>query len=195
MMDKVIAHAARIPARQLHLLLAGVLLVGAALLWTHALRAPLAALRTAQAERVRLESGEPNAALLAAQLKSLDAEVAALNTQLRLDVRQPPAAQALLALSGDISALAAEHRVTLLRADPAASAQALVFDELAVDAEASGRYADLMAWLAAVETARPNAAVVRVDMGSKLDAGAAAEDGRIELKARIALFVPRAEAP
>lgn len=193
MMDKLTAQAARIPARQLHMLLAGVLLVGAALMWTHALRAPLAALRTAQAERIRLETGEPNAALLAAQLKSLDGEVAALSTELGLGVKQPPAAQALLALSGDISALAAEHRVTLLRADPAAGAQTLAFEEIGVDAEASGRYADLMAWLAAVETARPNAAVLRVDMGSKLDG--TADDGRVELKARIALFTPRAEAP
>jgi len=193
MMDKLIAQATRIPARQLHLLLAGVLLVCAALLWTHALRAPLAALRTAQAERTRLENGEPNAALLAAQLKTLDAEVASLSTELGLGVKQPPAAQQLLALSGDISALAAEHHVNLLRADPAASAQTLVFDEIAVDAEASGRYIDLMAWLAAVETARPNVAVLRLDMGSKLDAPA--DDGRVELKARIALFVPRAEAP
>jgi len=197
MMNELVRNAARMPARQLHLLLAGALLVGAALLWTYALRAPLGALRTAQTERIRLESGEPNAALLAAQLKALDGEVAALSAELGLGMKQPPAAQLLLALSGDISALAARHHVSLLRADPATTAQTLVFDEIAVDAEASGRYADLLAWLAAVESTRPNVAVLRVDMSSNLDtgAGAAVDDGRVELKARIALFVPRAEAP
>ena len=184
----VIQRLAKLPARQLHLLLGGMLLVTAALLWTYAIRTPLAALRAAQAERVRLESGVLDANLLAAQLKALEEEVATLSVRLGLGAVRPPSAQMLLGLIGEMNALAASHGVTLSAANPAEATQAVGFDEIGFDAEATGSYQALLAWMTAVEAAAPNIAVARFEMS----AGKA--DGQVELRARIVAYLPREAA-
>lgn len=176
-----IRRAAALPARQLHLVGAGILLIAAAALWLYALRAPLTALRTVRAERAQLEAAGGNPRLLAAQLALLDSDAEALARRLGSGPVRP-AAQMLVGLVGDIGALAQAHGVELHAATPAPEEQALAFVQVGFDAEVSGSYAALLAWINAVEQSRPDLAVAGFEMR------AAKTPGQVDMKIRIAAY-------
>lgn len=176
-----IRNAAALPPRQLHLLGGGLLLVAAAALWAYALRAPLEALRTVRAEQQRLVATGSDPRLLAAHKAVLDTDIQALSTTLGAASARP-APQLAVALMGEIGRLAAVHGVTLHGATPAPDQKTVAFDQAGIDAVASGSYGALLAWMAAIEAARPNLSIDRFDMR----AGAA--PGQIDIKVRIASF-------
>lgn len=180
--------AARLPVRQLHLLGAGILLVAAAALWFHALRSPLASLRAVHAEQARLEAAGTDPRLLAAQLAALDAETATLSKQLGAASGGTPGEQ-LVGLIREISQLAVTHGVTLRAATPAPEEQAPGFRQSGVDAGATGTYKALLAWMAAIERARPDLAVARFDMR------VARTPGQVDINIRIAAYRPQEGAP
>lgn len=187
-----IRKAAALPARQLHLVGAGLLLVVAAALWFYALRAPLTALRAVRAEaaQLALTAGDPQ--LLSAQLAALDSDNRALAQGLGAGPAAstaPPAAQAQVRLIGSLGALAREHGVSLHGVAPAPDETALSFVRLGVDVDASGPYAALLAWMDAIEHAQPALSVA----GFEMHGGAA--PGEVAMKIRIAAYQTQETAP
>jgi len=184
MNEELVRRAAAVPPRQLHLVGIGLLLVVAAALWFYGLRAPLAELRAVRAEQARFDSvaGDPRA--LVAQLAALGADAGRLDTRLGA-ARGRGASQQVVELVADIGALAQAHGVTLHVATPAPEEQVLAFVQSAVDADVSGSYAALLAWMAAVEDARPNLAIAGFDMQ------ASKTPGQVDMKIRIAAFRPK----
>jgi Tfp pilus assembly protein PilO len=191
MMARVLRALAAMPARQLHLLGGGVLLVLAATLWTVVLRAPLAQLRTVRAEQQRLENGNLEPRLLAAQLARLDGESAVLAARLGVHApaSAPAPAQMLVGLVGDVNRLALAHGVSVAGVTPAPDGQTLVFDQLGFEAQASGSYDALLAWMAAIEAAQPNLAIASFDMAP------AKTPGQTDMKIRIAAYRPQEGTP
>lgn len=180
--------AAALPARQLHLIGIGLLLIAAAALWFYALRAPLAALRTLRAEQAQLQVAGSDPALLAAQLAGLDADTRALARRLGNGPAQP-AAQRQVALIGELGALAQAQGVTLHGVSPAPEETVMSFTRIAFEARVSGSYGALLAWMNAVEEAQANLSVLGFDMR------AAETAGQIDLNIRIAAYQPQESTP
>lgn len=178
-----------LPPRQLHLIGGGLLLVLAAGLWTFALRAPLAALRTVRAEQQRLETGNADPVLLAAQLAQVDGDIKTVSARLGLGAVHPAPAQMLLALVGDVNRLALVHGVNVTAVTPAPDGQTMVFDQVGFEAEAAGSYSALLAWMAAIEGAQANIAIASFEMAP------AKAPGQIHMKLRIAAYRPQESAP
>ncbi len=185
------ARAAALPLRQLHLAGGGLLMILCAALWFYALRAPLTQLRTVRAEHARLAQAGSDPRLLQAQLAQLgvDSELLARKlggTQLGA---AGPIAPLVVQLIGDVNRLARQHRVALRGSTPAAEQKTLVFTQYGIDAEASGSYADLLAWMEAIEHARPNLAIDRFEMRPEHATGA------IHIRLRIAAYRPLEPTP
>lgn len=178
-----------IPARQLHLLGAGLLLIVAAGLWTLVLRAPLAQLRTVRAEQQRLAAGGVDPRLLAAQVRQLDTDVDAVSARLGVNGAHPAPAQALLALVGDANRLALAHGITVNGVTPMPDVQTMVFDQVGVALDATGPYSALLAWMAAVEATQANVAIAGFDMQP------AKTPGQVTINIRIAAYRPQESAP
>lgn len=176
------ASLARMPARQLHLLLGGGLAIVAALLWTFAVRAPLAQLRVQQAERARLAQVASDPALLARQLAAASASVAALEAALAGSQGAVGADQAQLQLRliGALDRASSRHGVLLRGAVPGPAREVAGFQEVAVDVEAVGSYPALLSWMTEIDGgdaaagagAGPSAAIVSFDLGAGDNAGA-----------------------
>ncbi len=179
-----IAKAAAIPARQLHLVGGGVLLLTAVSLWTYGVKAPLAELRTVKAEQQRLGALGSNPQLIVAQLAALNQGTEALAQRLGSGAAQT-STPLMVSLIRDAGALAGTHGVRLHSASPASGQTSLAFEQVGVDADATGTYAGLLAWMAAIERARPNLSVASFDMR------AASTPGQIDMKIRIAAFRPQ----
>jgi Tfp pilus assembly protein PilO len=179
--------AAALPARQLHLLGGGVLLIAAAALWSYGVKAPLAALRTVQAEQARLGAGA-DTQLLEAQLAALAGDTQVLAKRLGATQGQP-ATQLMVGLIGDIGTLARTHGVKLHGAAPASEQRNLGFEQVAFDADVSGSYAGLLAWMEAVERSRPNLSIASFEMR------AAKTPGQVDMKIRIAALRPQEGTP
>lgn len=184
----LIRKAAALPARQLHLLGAGLLLIVAAGLWFHALRAPLTALRAVRAEQAQLALAGSDPRLLAAQLAVLGSDTEALLKRLG-EAPAQPSAQLLVRLIGELGALAQAQGVTLHGVNPAPEETVLAFTQAGFDAEVSGSYASLLAWMGALERAQPNLAIAGFDMR------AADTPGQVAMKIRIAAFRPQESTP
>jgi Tfp pilus assembly protein PilO len=179
-----IRKAAAMPARQLHLMAAGVLLIAAAALWFYALRAPLAALRAVRAEQAQLEIAAGDPRLLAAQLAALDTDAQALAKRIG-GIPGQGATQQLVGLLDQIAALAQAHGVKLHAAVPAPEQQVLSFTQVGFDADVTGSYADLLAWMDAIERSPASLSIAGFDMH------AAAAAGQVDMKIRIAAFRPQ----
>ncbi len=184
----LIRKAAALPARQLHLLGAGLLLIAAAGLWFYALRAPLAALRAVRAQQAQLALPGSDPRLLSAQLAVLDSDTEALVKRLGATPAQPPA-QLLVGLVGELGALAQAQGVTLHGVNPAPDEMVLAFTQAGFDAEVSGPYARLLAWMNAIEGAQPNLAIASFEMRP------AEAPGQVAMKIRIAAFRPQENRP
>lgn len=178
-----------LPPRQLHLIGAGLLLVLAASLWTFALRAPLAALRLVRAEQQRLDTASADPVLLTAQLAQADGAIKTLSTRLGLGATHPAPAQMLVALVGDVNRLALVHGIAVTAVTPAPDGQTMVFDQVGFEAEATGSYAALLAWMAAIESAQANIAIAGFEMAP------AKTPGQIHMSIRIAAYRPQEGAP
>ena len=189
MMARLFRFLGALPARQLHLLGAGLLLMLAACLWTFALRAPLTALRQVRAEQQRLEAGSADPRLLAAQLAQVDGDIKTLSVRLGLHAVHPAPAQMLVALVGDVNRLALAHGVNVTAVTPAPDGQTMVFDQIGFEAEATGAYGALLAWMAAIEAAQANIAIVAFEMAP------AKTPGQIHVTVRIAAYRPQEGTP
>jgi Tfp pilus assembly protein PilO len=179
-----IRKAASIPARQLHLMAGGALLIVAAGLWFYALRAPLAALRTVHAEQASLETAAGDPRQLEAQLLALDAATQSLAKRIG-GVPGRSATQQAVGLLGEIDALAQAHGIRLHGTQPVPERQILSFTQIGFDIEASGSYAALLAWMQAVEQSPAGLSVAGFDMR------AAQTPGQVDMKIRIAAFRPQ----
>jgi hypothetical protein len=168
-----IRKAAALPARQLHLMGAGLLLVAAAALWFYALRAPLAALRVVRAEQAQLNLAGSDPRLLAAQLALLERDTETLAKGFG-DAAAQPAAQVLVQLIDRLGALAQAQGVTLHAVNPAPEETVLAF---------------IQAWMEAIERAQPNLAIAGFEMRP------AETPGQVVLKIRIAAFRPQESKP
>jgi len=195
-----IRKAAALPARQLHLAGAGLLLIVGAALWFYALRAPLTALRAVRAEQAQLAQAAGDPRLLAAQLAQLAADSRQLEQRLGAGPGQAsgPAlaqasaqtsAQAQVRLVGSLGALAREQGVTVHGVAPAPDEMALGFMRLGFDVDASGPYAALLAWMNAIERSQPNLSIAGFDMRT----GTA--PGQVAIRIRIAAYQTQENAP
>jgi Tfp pilus assembly protein PilO len=184
----LIRKAAALPARQLHLLGGGLLVIVAAALWFYALRAPLAALRAVRAEQAQLDLSAHDPRLLAAQLAALASDTEALGKRFGATPAAAPT-QELVRLVGELGKLAQARGVTLHGIVPAPEETILAFTQAGFDAEASGTYAALLAWMSAIEGAQPNLAVASFEMRP------AAAPGQVAMKIRIAAFRPQESKP
>ena len=189
MMARLLRLLGTLPPRQLHLLGAGLLLIVAACLWTFALRAPLAALRVVQAEQQRLEAGSADPRLLAAQLAQVDGDINALSARLGLNAAHPAPAQLLVALVDDVNRLALAHGISVTAVTPAPDGQTMVFDQVGFEAQATGSYGALLAWMAAIEAAQANSAIVAFEMAP------AKTPGQIHMTLRVAAYRPQEGPP
>ncbi|MFC5477450.1 hypothetical protein [Massilia suwonensis] len=182
----LIRKAAALPARQLHLMGAGLLLIVACALWFYALRAPLAALRTVRAEQAQLDLAAGDPRLLSAQLLLLGTDTEALAKRFGA---VPAAAPAQLRLVGELGKLAQAQGVTLHGVTPAPDEIVLAFAQTGFDADVSGSYAGLLAWMGAVERAQPNLAIASFEMTPS------DTPGQVAMKIRIAAFRPQESKP
>lgn len=184
----LIRKAAALPARQLHLMGIGLLLIAGAVLWFYGLRAPLAGLRAVRAEQAALVVGGNDAQLLAAQLAALDTDTQALAKRLGAGPAQP-SAQLLVGLMGDLGALARDKGVTLHGVTPAPEEAVLAFTRIGFNAEVSGSYAALLAWMSAIERSQPNLSIASFEMRP------APAAGQVDMNIRIAAFRPQENKP
>lgn len=173
--------ASRLPARQLHVLGAALLLCAGAALWLYALRAPLAGLRAQRDEAARLEAAGADPARIAAELALVEAEAAALARRLGR-VQAGPAAPQQLALIEEIGKLATENDVALTGAAPAPEQPVMAFAQSGFDADASGRYGALLAWMDAIERAGPGLSIAGFEMGP------AKAHGQVDVKLRVSAY-------
>lgn len=176
---------ARMPARQLHLLLGGVLAIAAALLWTFAVRAPLAQLRLQHAERDRMALVAADPAQLARQLAALTSALATLETTVAAHGGAAAGAdggQLQLRLIGMAERACARHGVQLRGAMPGPARTVAGFTEVSIDVEAVGSYPALIAWMTDIEAAGA-LSVVSFDLAAGDGGG-----GRL-VKTRLAAYV------
>jgi len=176
--------AAALPPRQLHLMGAGLLLIVAAALWMYALRAPLTALRAVRAEQAQLELAGTDPRPFAAQLAVLAHDTELLAKRLG-GAPAGGATQLQVRLIGELGALAQAQGVTLHGIVPAPDEMALAFVQSGFDAEVSGPYASLLAWMEAIERAQSNLSIAAFEMH------ASATPGHVTMKIRIAAFRPQ----
>lgn len=188
MNDQLIGRAAALPARQLHLIGAGLLLATAAALWFYGMRAPLVALQLVRAEQARLEGVAADPRALDAQLAVVDLEASALSRRLGAPSGSAAPGQ-LVELVADVGALARASGVRLRTTTPAPEEQVMAFVQVGIDADATGRYQNLLAWIAALERARPNLSVTAFDMA------ASTEPGMVEARIRISAYRPQGSTP
>ncbi len=188
----LIRKAAALPARQLHLIGAGLLLIVAAALWFYGVSAPLKALRVVRAEQAQLDLAGSDPHLLGAQLTALEADTAMLAKRLGAYSGQTSAqapAQLLVHLIGELGGLAQAQGVTLHGVAPAPEETVLAFHQAGFNADVSGPYASLLAWMRAIEQAQPNLAIASFEMRPALT------PGQVAMTVRIAAFRPQESTP
>lgn len=176
------------PARQLPLLLGGVLLIAGALIWSVGVRAPLAQLRAQQAERARLVAGGADPQRAVRDEQQLARDIAVIERQLGFDPVPLAPEQAQLRLIDGVQRSAEHHQVQLRAVAPGPARALAGFDELPVDVEAHSSYAALTAWMAQLDSVAPTAAVLAFD----LQAGSGA--ARRGVKLRIAVYQRKQES-
>jgi type II secretory pathway component PulM len=151
---------AAMPARQLNLAAIGAVAVVAALLWTLAIRAPLAAMRQRQVQL---------AALTAARAASAPLPAAPLPAAPAGAVTAPPAAPAPLALIAAVSASARDAGLAVGGAVPGAQHDVAGLHQQTLDIEASGGYGAILDWLADIEARQPAVGFTRLSLRAAPD--------------------------
>jgi type II secretory pathway component PulM len=154
---------AAMPARQLNLIAVGIVAIAVALVWTLAIRAPLAALRLQQAQLASL------AASRAAAMPATPTAAAALPPA--QEAPEPPAPLALIAALG---ASARTAGLSVGGAVPGAERSVAGLHQQTLDIEASGNYGAILAWLDEIEATQPAVGVTRLVLHAAPD-----EPGRL----------------
>jgi hypothetical protein len=142
---------AAMPARQLNLLACGAVLIAAALAWTLAIRAPLAALRLQRAQLASLQAASPAPATGPAQAPPT--AVAPL-----------PPAPAPLDLIAAVGNGARETGLIVASAVPGAEGIVAGMRQHTLQVDASGGYGAIVHWLAATEAEQPAVGILRVEL-------------------------------
>jgi len=141
---------AAMPARQLNLAAIGLVAIVATLMWTLAIRAPLAALRQQQVRLASLRAAQAGAPQPPA------APAAALPPV--------PAAPAPLALIAAVGASARAAGLTVGGAMPGAERSVAGLRLQTLDIEASGGYGAILDWLDGIEARQPAVGIVRLNL-------------------------------
>ena len=139
-----------LPARQLNLIVGGVIVIALLLAWTLALRAPLAAYRQHKAALAALETAGSATPSAASPSAPTDA------------ITPAPAPPEPLSLIAAVSHSAAEYNVAVLSAAQGAQRTVGGVRLLAVEIVASARYTALLDWLAAIERQQPTVGIHRL---------------------------------
>lgn len=180
---------ARMPARQLHLVLGGSLAVALALLWVLGLRAPLAKLRLQDEERARLVLAVRDPAMQQQQFAVLDSDIKVLRAALKMPHAGVGTDQLQGALIGALDGAATRHGVRVASVSPGPFRMVARFREVPFDLEASGRYADLIEWMADIERTQPAIAIQRFDLRP------AGSGGQLSIKLRVAAYLSAEGSP
>ena len=147
---------AALPARQLNLIVGGVLVIALLLAWTLGLRAPLAAYRQHKTTLATLEAANANAPVAAPPA----APGGAVPTMLpAVAPTIAPVAPEPLALIAAVSHSASQSGVTVSSAAQGAARTVGGVRLLTVDIAASGSYAGILDWLAAIERLQPTVGI------------------------------------
>lgn len=149
---------AAMPARQLKLIVFGVVAIAVALAWTLAIRAPLAALRQQKARLAVLEAEHARAGAMRAAATTMDAPPL-------------PAAPAPLELVAAVSGSAHEAGLAVAAATPGSERVVAGLRQRSLDVEASGSYGAILDWLAAIEARQPAVAVTKLELRAAQDEG------------------------
>jgi len=139
-----------LPARQLNLIVGGVIVIALLLAWTLALRAPLATYRQHKAALAALETAGSATPSAASPSAPTDA------------ITPAPAPPEPLSLIAAVSHSAAEYNVAVLSAAQGAQRTVGGVRLLAVEIVASARYTALLDWLAAIERQQPTVGIHRL---------------------------------
>jgi len=139
-----------LPARQLNLIVGGVIVIALLLAWTLALRAPLAAYRQHKAALAALETAGTATSSAASPSAPTDA------------ITPAPAPPEPLALIATVSHSAAEYNVAVLSAAQGTQRTVGGVRLLTVEIVASARYTALLDWLAAIERQQPTVGIHRL---------------------------------
>lgn len=139
---------AAMPARQLNLVAIGTVAIAAALVWTLAIRAPLAALRQQQ--------------LRVAALQASRGPVPAPSVLPAAALEPPPPAPAPLALIAAVSASARDAGLAVSGAVPGPERSVAGLRQQTLDIEASGGYGAILGWLDGIEAGQPAVGITRL---------------------------------
>jgi hypothetical protein len=165
---------AALPARQLNLVAIGAVAIVAALMWTLAIRAPLAALRQQQIRLVSLRVAQANAP-------------APLPAGSPAALPPLPAAPAPLALIAAAGASARAAGLTVGGAVPGAQRSIAGLRQQTLDIEASGSYGAILEWLDGIEARQPAVGIVRLNLR------AAPEEARRLVQLQLGAYEPEAK--
>lgn len=160
---------AAMPARQLNLIAIGIVAIAAALAWTLAIRAPLAGLRQQKARLAVLEADRLRAGALRGSAAGPDA------------APPLPAAPAPLELVAAVSASAHDAGLAVAAATPGAERDVAGLRQRSLQLEASGSYAAILDWLAAIESRQPAVAVTRLTLRAQ-------DDGRRQVQLQLGAY-------
>jgi len=149
---------AALPARQLNLLAIGIVAIAAALAWTLAIRAPLAALRLQQAQLTSLRG---SAAV--ASMAPVAAPVAAI-APADPGAAPAPAAPAPLDLIAAVSASARDAGLVVAGAVPGPERSVAGLRQQTLDIQASGGYGAILGWLDDIEARQPAVGIIRLEL-------------------------------
>jgi len=147
---------AAMPARQLNLIAVGVVAIAAMLIWTLAIRAPLAALRLQQVQLASLVAAQGGPA--AARATGAAAELPAMPV--------PPAPLALIAA---VSASARDAGLAVGGAVPGPERAVAGLRQQTLDIDASGSYGAILGWLHDIETHQPAVGITRIGLRAAPD--------------------------
>jgi hypothetical protein len=175
-MTPSLRHAlAAMPARQLNLVAIGAVAIVAALMWTLAIRAPLAALRQQQIRLVSLHAAQANAlppptGLPATGLPATGSPPTGLPATgspaagPATALPPLPAAPAPLALIAAAGASARAAGLTVGGAVPGLERSIAGLRQQTLDIEASGSYGAILEWLDGIEARQPAVGIVRLNL-------------------------------
>lgn len=179
-MPALTAALARWPARQLYLVLGGLIAVAAALAWT-LLRPPLAVLRLQAVERAALGQVDRDPAAQRGELAALERDASALAATLAAPAGRGGADELQMAVIGALDRAAALHGVRLSGATPGPGRVVARLVETPFDFEAAGAYQELFEWMAEIERSQPNLGIVRFDMRPETN-------GQVIMKIRVTAY-------
>lgn len=179
-MKHLLMTLSRMPHRQQYLVVGCILLSVSILLFMTA-KVPVMAWQVARDERLRLHSTQSGDATLQQIGVQLDRGIVQLNARPDVVAARMSTNTIAVDLVETLNRLSLRRNVSLNSVLPVARRQVFMFEQLPFDLEASGMYADLVAWLQDVEGALPNAGI------TTLTARPGAE-GRVILQMRIVAY-------